>query len=364
MTLALPLRGVGIGAGYFSQIQYEAWKRVEGASLLAVADLDEARARATATRHDVPRHYVDFLRMLDEERPDFVDVVTPPDTHLELCAEAAERGIHVICQKPLAPTYEEAEEIVRVTEAAGVRFMVHENWRWQPWYREIKKLLEDGVLGEPFTACFTMRTGDGWPEDAYLARQPYFRDYPRLLIYETGVHFIDTFRFLFGEVATVYARLRRLNPAIRGEDAGYLLFEFEEGASAVLDANRYNEPETEDDPRYTFGTMRIDGSQGHLRLGTDGSIVIKPLGRKAYEHAYDHRDRGLGGDSCFFLQSHFVAAMSGDFPFESGGRDYLKTLRVVEGCYESNAASRIIDLREAAYADDANEVMSGRPDSG
>ena len=69
--------------------------------------------------------------------------------------------------------------------------------------------------------------------DAYLARQPFFREYTRLLVYETGVHFIDTFRFLLGEVTGVYARLRRLNPVIRGEDAGQLLLEFANGATAI-----------------------------------------------------------------------------------------------------------------------------------
>ena len=71
-------------------------------------------------------------------------------------------------------------------------------------------------------------------QDAYLARQPFFREYPRLLIYETGVHFIDTFRFLLGEVATVVAETKRLNPAIRGEDAGQVLLEVPERVDGDL----------------------------------------------------------------------------------------------------------------------------------
>ena len=130
-----------------------------------------------------------------------------------------------------------------------------------------------------------MRIGDGWGDDAYLARQPFFRDYPRLLVYETGVHFIDTFRFLLGEVDQVFAQLRRLNPVIRGEDTGQLVLRFTSGATAIWDANRYNEVEAES-PRFTFGELRIDATRGHLTLDTDSTIRIKPLGQPGRDLDY------------------------------------------------------------------------------
>lgn len=342
MTSDHRLRAVGIGAGYFSKIQYEAWQRIPQVDMVAIADLDADKARTVAQEFDIPGHYVDYREMIAREDPDVVDIITPPHNHYDLCTYAAERGIHVICQKPLAPTYEVAEQIVREVNETGVRFMIHENWRWQPWFREVKKLSEEGVLGELFSLSFCMRTGDGWTEDAYLDRQPYFRDYTRFLMFEIGVHFVDTFRFLLGEVETVYARLRRLNPVIKGEDSAHVVFGFTNGATAVLDSNRYNEMHADDDPRYTFGTMRIDGSKAHLILKTDGSIEIKPLGGEAYEHTYAHVDRGLAGDSAYHLQNHFVQAFFDGTPFESSGEDYLKTLQVVEACYESAALDDVM----------------------
>src|SRR5690606_35869806 len=113
-----------------------------------------------------------------------------------------------------------------VARDAGVRFLVHENWRWQPWYREIKRQLDAGILGELFSISVRMRMGDGWQPDAYLARQPFFRTYPRLLVYETAVHFLDTFRFLGGEIASLYSQLRKRNPEIAGEDAGIITATF------------------------------------------------------------------------------------------------------------------------------------------
>jgi predicted dehydrogenase len=338
------LRGVGIGAGYFSHFHYEAWQRIPEVEILALHDRDAEKAEQVAARYGIPRTYARVEEMLDQEQPDFVDIITPPPTHLDFVQMAAARGIHIICQKPLAPTYAECVELVETAQRAGVRLMVHENFRRQPWYREIKRLLDSGELGEPFSLYFCMRTGDGRGPDAYLARQPFFRDYPRLLVYETAIHWIDTFRFLLGEVQTVYARLRRLNPVIRGEDSGQLIFGFASGATAILDANRYNENEATN-PRFTFGELRLDAAQGHLLLDTEGALYRKPLGAATYRHAYAMRDVGFAGDSVYALQRHFVEQFLAGAPFESSGEDYLKTVKVMEACYASAALNQVIDLR-------------------
>ena len=340
---ASAIKGVGIGAGYFSHYQYDAWSRIPEVTIAAIHDRDHAKAEAVAQQYGIARCYPDYQAMLAQERPDFVDIITPPATHYEIVAAAARLGVHVICQKPLAPTYAEAAAIVNLARDAGIRLMVHENFRWQPWYREIRRLLDAGELGEVFSLYFRFRTGDGRGPDAYLARQPFFRDYPRLLVFETAIHFIDTFRFLLGEVTTVYARLRRLNPVIRGEDSGQLVFGFGGGATAILDANRYNENDALN-PRLTFGELRVDASQGHVTLDTDGTLYRKPLGAPTYRHAYAWEDRGFAGDSVYRLQRHFVEQFLSGGAFASSGQDYLHTVKVVEACYASAATGQVIDL--------------------
>ena len=224
-----------------------------------------------------------------------------------------------------------------------MRFMVHENFRWQPWYREIKSILEGGRIGKATHLYIRMRTGDGWGEDPYLARQPFFRDYPRLLVYETAVHFIDTFRYLLGEIEEVYARLRRLNPVIRGEDAGQICFLFESGRTAILDANRFNESEI-DDPRYTFGELRLDATGGHLVMETDSSMRIKTLGQAALPVEYSRENRNFAGDCVYSVQRHFVDCLRSGDVFESNGEDYLKTLAVVDAVYESSDSGQPVRL--------------------
>jgi len=343
MSVKLPLKGVAMGAGYFSRFQYEAWTRIPEVRIAAIYNRTEDKARSMMRDYQVERYYSDWRVMIDRERPDFVDIITPPETHAEMCAYAAARGVHIVCQKPLAPTFAESRAIVGNAAAAGVRFMVHENWRWQPWYRKIKSIQTEGLIGEFTHIGFRMRMGDGWGERAYLDRQPFFRDYPRLLVYETGVHFVDTFRYLMGEVTRVYAHLRRLNPVIKGEDTGQVLFHFASGATAIWDANRYNEVESPS-PRYTFGEMRIDAMGGHLTLDTQANLRLKRLGQPGEDIDYPHANVNFAGDCVYATQRHFVDCMLSGREFESNGADYLRTLRVVDAIYHSAATGKAVEV--------------------
>lgn len=328
------LRGVAVGAGYFSQFHYDAWQRIPDVEMVALCDTSVTRARQAADRFGVARVYQDVTAMLDAERPDFVDVITPPATHREICAVAGDRGIHIVCQKALAPTFDEAVQIVDAAERAGVRLMVHDNFRFQPWHREIRRLLDAGAIGRLQAIAVRTRMGDGWQPDAYLARQPYFRTMPRLLVFETGVHLIDVVRYLGGEVRKVFAILRRHNPDIAGEDAGLLLLELESGATALWDASRYHESLAQN-PRYTFGEFLIDGERGSLRLDEAGQLRVHRLGEAPRIHDYAHEDRGFAGDCCFQTLRHFVSCLRTGAPFETAGRDYLRTLVVQEAVYAS-----------------------------
>jgi predicted dehydrogenase len=332
-----------VGAGYFSRFHHGAWQRLERARLLAVCDRDRGKAEAMASEFGAPRVFDDAARMLDECRPDVVDVVTPPATHAALVQLAADRGIDTICQKPLAPTLEEARAIVAHAREAGIRLIVHENFRFQPWYREAARLLEAGVLGTPHGIAFRLRPGDGQGSGAYLDRQPYFQHMERFLVHETVIHLIDTFRFLLGEVEAVFAWLRRLNPVIAGEDAGYILFRFRSGAGGVFDGNRLNE-HVSDQMRRTMGEMWLEGPGGVLRLDGTGRLWLKPHGEAEREHACSFDDRSFAGDAVYLTQRHIVAHLLDDAPVEIGAADYLRNVEIEEAIYRSAEEGRWITV--------------------
>lgn len=329
------IKGVAIGAGYFSPFQYEAWNRIPEVVVTAMCNRNADKAKPLMDQYGISRHYTDYREMIEKEKPDFVDIITPPETHFEMTKFAADRGIHVICQKPLAPTFEEGKKIVGYAAQAGIRFMVHENWRFQPWYREIKKLIDNDEIGQVHLMNWRKRMGDGWGENAYIPRQPYFRDYPRLIVYENGIHFIDTFRYLGGEISRVFAYLKKLNPVIAGEDFALVNFEFAHSDMlAVWDASRYNEPNYPN-PRATFGEFQVDGMGGTIRLYADGKLTVQKLGLPEKEHPYEHRMINFVADCVYTTQRHFVDCLISGKEFETNGHDYLKSLAVQEAVYES-----------------------------
>ncbi|TWT67250.1 cyclase family protein [Allorhodopirellula solitaria] len=347
--------GLLIGAGYFSEFHLDAWQRTNRASIVAVCDRDEARANAAAEKFGIQRVFTDVSDALAQHDIDFVDIATGPTDRLELIEQVVQRRLPIICQKPLANDFSEATQILDLVSATDITFMVHENFRFQPWYREIHSLLESGVIGRR-VHTITMRTrmGDGWGDDAYLGRQPYFRTMPRLLVHETGVHFIDTFRYLAGEVTDCSAELRRLNEVIAGEDACLLRLQMDSGVTAVWDANRYNEPDC-DDPRYTFGRLSVEADGGAIALAPDGVITIAPLGKTAYRHDYTPPRTGFAGDCVFACQEHFLEVLDGQVACETSPAQYRRTLQVVEAAYESNrlrqpvsVAGRDVSLAEAS----------------
>jgi predicted dehydrogenase len=328
-----PLRGVLVGAGYFAGFQAEAWPRVPGVELVAVADAVPGKARAFADRYGVPRAYESAAEALDRERPDFVDVATRPESHLDLTRLAAERGVNVVCQKPMAPAWADCVAMVEACEAARARLLIHENWRWQPWYREAKRLLDAGALGRVVQVSFFWRTGDGRGPDPYTA-QPYFARMPRLLIYETLVHLLDTYRFLLGGVEHLSCETARLNPAVVGEDHALIHLKFAGGALGLIDGNRVTGPVPQGPVK---GTLLLEGDEAVLRVSPDGRLWLTRRGEPERRLPFDPPTAGYLGDSVFATQAHLIESLRTGRPSESDGRDYLKTVALVEACYRAAA---------------------------
>lgn len=337
------IRVAVIGAGYFSQFHVEAWTGLAEVAEVALCDRDAPRAQALATRFGVTALFEDAERMLDAFAPDLVDIVTPPDTHLALVQLACSKKLPIVCQKALAPTLAEAEEIVACTERANVPLIVHENFRFSPWYREARRLIDAGRLGQLHSVAFRLRPGDGQGPAAYLERQPYFQQMPRFMVFETAIHFIDTFRYLMGEVAAVTARLRRLNPAIKGEDAGYIIFEFAGGPTGLYDGNRLND-HVSDNPRRTMGEMWLEGSAGVLRLDGQARLWWKPHHGDEIEHAYDKGPATFAGGAVMNLCRHVARFLRGETPAENSGRGYLQNIRIQDAIYRSHDTGRRVEL--------------------
>lgn len=320
-----------LGAGYFSRFHTDSWLRIAETHLCGVCDADVERAQATGAPA-----FSDLGAMLSQVSPDILDIITPPITHVPAIEQAIDHGVGlIICQKPFCENLAQATSITEKALQAGVTLLIHENFRFQPWFRKVRQQLDEQALGTVQQALFRMRTGDGQGPNAYLDRQPYFQSMDRLLIHETGVHYIDTFCYLFGQPTAVYADLRRLNPAIVGEDAGLVILDYPEQVRAVLDGNRHLDFNTSN-TRLTFGELIVEGSDATIKLYGDGRLTQRQFGSEQEQTLLEPANwPGFAGDCVHTLNQHVVAHLLHDSELENSAQQYLQILKLEQLVYDS-----------------------------
>jgi D-apiose dehydrogenase len=332
------LRGLFLGTGHFAPLQLEAWRSVPNAHIVGVVGRRREAASALAQRFGIAASGDDLPAMIATLRPDFVDVCTAVEAHADQIRSCVAAGVPVLCQKPLAPTLEEAREIVALCAGSGVPLMVNDNWRWQPWYRELKRILAAGTLGSPRSVYHTLRTGDGLGLEPY-PEQPYFRTQRRFLLLETGIHYLDTYRFLFGEPSRLLCHTRRGNPRIAGEDTAVVVLDFAGGPLVIFDANRAVPTERRRPP--VNGSLRLECTEGSLDIDPDGAITLRPAGHPPLAHPYTIPP-GYRGGSIAAALAHFCDGLRSGGRFETDGSDYLRTTELVFAAYRSADANDVL----------------------
>jgi D-apiose dehydrogenase len=330
------VRRVGIaGAGWVTQYHLPAWAfHGTRAEVVAIADPSESARGRRAAAFSIAGVHVSAEAMLAAEELDVLDICTPVEAHVPLVQMAAERGIGVLCQKPLATDLREAQKLVAALDPAA-RVMVHDNWRFRATYRRIKEWIDAGVVGDIRRVQLDY-VSSGMIADAFgvrpaLVRQPNFRFLPRLLVMEVMIHHLDTLRFLLGDLHLVTAAMARSNAEIIGEDIATLaLHSVRHNAPVLLVGNLavHGEEQQARDELRIYGSKATIALDGHRLTCTGETNVIEEFDPVVtYEGAY----RAAIG--------HFLGGLESGTPFETAPADNLKTLALVEAAYA--AADRV-----------------------
>ncbi len=329
------LRGALIGCGYVSRFHLDAWTRQSLGRLVAVCDLDLERARA-ACAFGVCTAYADAAEMFAREHLDFVESCTRPEAHLPLVRLAAEAGIPVLCQKPAAPTLAELQEMVAVCARAGVRLMIHENFRWRAWYQRMKEEMERGTIGRPFRLRLYMHD-QRCLQPGGLSDQPYFADMPRLILYEIGPHAIDLARFFFCEPEWVACATQHIGRQ-RGEDVAMVTLGYP-NRLALLDLS-WATPSRHSRPAWGLFDTWLEGDTGSLHVTLDGQLCLdRTDGSRAILPVSLSNDPLVEGYAA--TQRHFLECLQTGAPFCTDGEDTLRTMRLVFAAYDA-AARRVV----------------------
>ena len=323
-----PLKVAIAGAGMISWYHLVGWRNVgERVRLVAVCDPDEGKARKRAEEFAIPHVYRDADSMFAAEAIDALDVISPRATHAAWVDAAAARGIAVLCQKPLTPTLAESVALVRRAEGKS-RLMAHENWRFRPWYRELKRWIEAGELGNlVLVRMATLSSGmlpDASGERPLIVREPYTQTDERMMIAEVLIHHLDTMRYLFGELRVVAARGARTVSDVAGETVAAIFLETASGAPVQVTgttvAGGY--------PARTADQLEVVGDKASA---TFGEFELRLYGAAPRSVRFD-RDDGYQASFDGAI-AHFVDCLESGAPFETGPSDNLETLRLVEHAY-------------------------------
>jgi predicted dehydrogenase len=192
------LRFALVGAGFWGRFQLAGWRQSGCGTCVAICDRSRAKAEVLAHDFGIARIYADAEEMVRNEKLDVLDIVASVEAHAPLVRLAAAYCLPVICQKPMATSLPEAEEMVAVCRSTGVPFLVHENARWYNTIRELKKVLDRRTIGTPFRA--RIEYCNGYP---VFDSQPFLKELEQFILTDMGSHILDVARFLFGEARSL-----------------------------------------------------------------------------------------------------------------------------------------------------------------
>ena len=323
-----------IGCGFFAQNHLHAWTdlKPEGADLVAVCDLDPARAR-TAGETFGARWYTDAARMLAEEQLGLVDIATQMQTHLPPVELTLGRRIPTIVQKPFGQDLGEVRRMVSLARQTGTFLAVHENFRFQLPQLRIAEIIASGAIGNVTWGRISFRTG----YDIY-AGQPYLARQERFVLIDLGVHVLDLARFHLGEVEHVTAELQHRNPAAIGEDTATMLLRHASGAVSVVECT-YGSRRLPDSFPETL--VEIEGDKGAIVSRIGSRIEITSNGATHEIDAdppvlpWAERPWHIAQDSVLRTNRHMLQAVQAGRPAATSADDNFRTFALVEAAYDT-----------------------------
>lgn len=333
-----------IGTGFWANYQIPAWQEFEEVELVAVYNRTRSKAEAIAQKFGIPRVYDQTNDLLENEALDFVDIITDVDTHHPFTITAAQKGLHIICQKPMAPTWNLSKEMVQACEAAQVKYFIHENFRWQSPIRRLKKLMDSGIIGSVFKAKVSFCSA--FP---VFENQPFLKDLKQFILTDIGSHILDICRFLLGEVDTLYCLTARIHPNIQGEDVANVLMKMKNGVHCYAEMSYASLLEKEAFPQTL---ILLEGEKGSISLGHNYELRVSTAQGTELEWAnpfiYAWSDPAYALVHASIVDCHrdILSDLLGQKTAETIGRDNLETVRLVHACYHSANTNQVVYLKD------------------
>ena len=315
--LRLALVGAGRIAGAYSEVL----AGCEDVEVVGVADVLPEAAEAAAARLDCPAH-TSYDELLEDRRPEAALICTPPDTHSEIAVSLLERGVHVMCEKPLSVSSAAARRMLDTAEANEVILTMATKFRYVDDVIKAKSIVDSGILGEVIlienTFASRVDMSGRWNSDPSAAGGG--------VLIDNGTHSVDLTRFFLGPIDAVMAVEGRRVQGLLVEDTAQLFLRSHEGIRATIDLSWSINKERD-------AYLDIYGSAGTIRIGWSASRYRQTSSPDWVEfgHGYD-KNRALKSQLC-----NFAGAIRGTEPLRITAEDALASVQVIEAAYRSMA---------------------------
>ena len=323
-----------VGCGTMGRTHSSGYQAIENAQPVAFCDLSIDKAQALAAAHGA-QVYTDFDKMLSEADFDVLDVCLPTYLHHDYAIAGMRAGKHVFCEKPLARSAQEAEEMLAVAKACGVKFSVGHVLRFFPNYAHAAQLAASGRLGTPRlirtvrNQAFPAWSWEGWYQDYEKSGGP---------ILDLVIHDIDWILHSFGDVKRVYAM--SLNGKAPGQEHCLLVLRLQNGAIAHVEGS-WALPKGS-----AFHTsFEVVGTKAQVEFDSlrDAPVVLETAPQGVHQVAYLSPVLGALEPYTLELQK-FVDCVDHDTEPAVTGEEGLKVLRVALAALESSQTGKPVTL--------------------
>lgn len=350
MTECMVRLGV-IGTTWYAETHLRNIQSHPGAELVAITGRDRAKATDVAGRYQIPLVYTDYRDMIASGNIDAIVIVAPDEMHLPITMDALDAGLHVLCEKPLATTAADARAMYERAESTGQKHMSFFALRTSMHHRYLRKLMDDGYLGQVYSAQFSLTHGF-FRGDDYQWRFDSSRGTGALG--DLGCYVIDQARWYVGDIARVSANLRNTisRPHPEGityrpaNDSAVLGVEFRSGAHATMSINVVAHQAN----RKQTNKVVLQGEGGTLELHhTFAGAVLR--GARAGDDEFrtlevptelwegvDPNNPGMVGQMHSVGDRAFIDAIINDETILPSFYDGWKVQQVIETAFAANAS--------------------------
>jgi predicted dehydrogenase len=310
-----------------------------GAELAWAVDTNGERAEQVRRIQSGARITDDYREAIADAHLAAADICLPHDLHAPVSIDCLAAGKHVLVEKPIAATLEEAESMIETAQSAGRVLMVAENEVYSPLYRKVRDLVSEGLIGKP---ALVQLTRGAYATEDYKRNRPWFLDAKRAaggMMMSGGIHDIEKLRMIIGEITAVQALMApRRCPEMGADDTAIAVLRFENGAvGTMIQSNSYKNAITATGEE--IHQLRIDGELGSIEAaGTHGGKIriFSEKGAVKPEGVHLETEIIVPPEDTFRVEiAHFLHCLeSGQTPLTAGAK-MRRSLEIILGAYRS-----------------------------